>query len=125
TVREWMDATFPRLQAPFAVAATVLLVLRWDVLQGLRLPDVAVDPWSDPLAAASFTGRLLMPFRLLTVTAGVLLDPGRLCPLWSAPAVLPPPRLAADVLVGGVLALAVMGAGPGLVRRRSPPPPPL
>lgn len=110
-----------REHAPCAVALGLLLALRTVVLGGLTADATQMAPLVAPAAHADVAERALLSAWLLALTARLLVDPGRLTPVWSAPALDVPRGLEPDVLAGFLLLAAAL-AGMAAAWRRGPGP---
>jgi hypothetical protein len=109
------------LHLGYALVCVAYLARRIQVLGVFAQVDTTMVRLLDsPMSHASTLEHVLTPFRLLWLTLVLLLRPGRLCPIWSYPALAPASRLSADVLGGMALAAALVTLAVVLWRRGSP-----
>lgn len=106
----------------FAYACAAFFILRFQVFGWLYRKPLADQPsWSNPLVNADIWGWVLTPFRLLALTARLLVDPTALTPLWGPNGLMPPRGLREpDVWIGIALAAFLLIAMIAALWRRRP-----
>ena len=103
-LRKWFNRVLAPSHLGFAVACTTFFLFRFALFgQFFRLENSRVRAWDSPMAHASLVEHLLTPFRLLWLTAKLLVLPDNLCPIWSVPALPLADHLVGDVLAGMLL----------------------
>jgi len=117
-LRAWFSGVAGPLHVGCALACAAFFTLRCRVFGWVyTLAPEALNAWASPMSFAGPAERVFTPFRLLWLTAELLVRPSRLCPVWSVPSLSPADRLAPDVL-GGMLLAAGLLAGVVLLWRR-------
>ncbi|NLX14107.1 MAG: hypothetical protein GXY44_10710 [Phycisphaerales bacterium] len=119
-LRQWFNRYLAPRHAGYALACMVFFVLRFAVFGQYLLPaQTSFRIWEHPMGYVGLLEHVLTPFRLLALIGQLFVQPSRLCPIWSVPALAPADHLSADVLAGMVLAVALLGLTGWLWWRRS------
>jgi len=120
--RTWADYLGRRGHIGFAFGAAAFFAFRFYVFgQSVRMPPSDQALWANPLAAGGWLEHVLTPFRLLWLTARLLVDPSSLCPLWGPDGLVPPHGpWEIDVWLGLILAIVLLAATFRSIRNRGP-----
>ncbi len=119
--REWLNRTLGPSHVGFMLTCATFFVLRFALFGWrYRLDPARTRIWESPLAHAGWLEHLLTPFRLLWLSLELCVWPGRLCPIWSIPALPLADHLAWDVAAGMILLVALVVLVAALWHRRSP-----
>jgi hypothetical protein len=103
-LRDWLNRALGPSHVGFVFATAVFGFLRFTVFgYHLVLDSSRTLVWADPMGHATLAEYAFTPFRLAWLTLEVLAWPGRLCPIWAIPALLPADHLAWDVAAGMML----------------------
>ena len=121
TFRVWFNTRFAPMHLGYAAGLILFLVLRFTVFGWQwRLEPSRVSWWESPLDHSGSMAHLLTPLRLVWLTASILVDPQRLCPIWSVTALSPAKRMDLDVQMGLILLVALAILAVILWKLRSP-----
>ncbi len=119
-VRAWFSRVVGPLHVGCALACAAFFALRCGVFGWVyTLPPESLSPWASPMSHAGPAERVFTPFRLLWLSAELLVRPSRLCPVWSVPTLSPANQAAPDVLAGMLLAAGLLAGVVLLWRRRA------
>ncbi len=121
-LRLWFNRYLAPRHLGFALACAVFFTLRFAVFgQHLLPPPASFRIWEHPMGHVGLLEHILTPFRLLALIGLLLIQPSRLCPIWSVPALSPADHLSGDVLVGMLLAVALLALAGWLWVKKSLP----
>ncbi len=118
----WLVQLARRSHLGFAYVTAALFFMRFYIFGWAwrRAPE-SLPFWANPLAQADWAACVLTPFRLLWLSARLLLDPTSLSPLWNPRSLVPARSLGEpDVWGGMMLAAAVVAAIVWGARRCAP-----